>query len=72
MGSYDGAEVCELVGLFILCGLGNTYGKECIGLYRDDGLAVFKIISGTLAEELGKTLPVISRTTDSISLYRPT
>ena len=50
----------------------NTYGKESIGLYRDDGLAVFKIISGTLAEELGKTLPVISRTTDSISLYRPT
>ena len=27
MGSYDGAEVCELVGLFILSGLGNTYGK---------------------------------------------
>ena len=50
----------------------NTYGKESIGLYRDDGLAVFKIISGTLAEELGKTLPVISRTTDSISLCRPT
>ena len=28
MGSYDGAEVCELVGLFILNGLGNTYGKR--------------------------------------------
>ena len=33
MGSYDGAEVCELVGLFILNGLGSTYGKENIGLY---------------------------------------
>ena len=40
MGSYDGAEVCELVGLFILNGLANEYGKESIGLYRDDGLAI--------------------------------
>ena len=44
MGSYDGAEVCEFVGLFILNGLSNEYGKESIGLYRDDGLAIFKNI----------------------------
>ena len=56
MGSYDGAEVCELVGLFILCGLGNTYGKECIGLYRDDGLVVFKNISGPQAERIRKDI----------------
>ena len=46
MGSYDSAEVCELVGFFILSGLDNTNRKECIGLYRDDGLAIFKNISG--------------------------
>ena len=40
MGSYDGAEVCELVGLFILKHLGEKFGKENIGLYRDDGLAM--------------------------------
>ena len=45
MGSYDGAEVCELVGLFILNGLCNKYGKESIGLYRDDGLATFRNIT---------------------------
>ena len=28
MGSYDGAEVCELVGLFILNSLCNIYGKR--------------------------------------------
>ena len=28
MGSYDGAEVCELVGLLILDQLGNQYGKK--------------------------------------------
>ena len=43
MGSFDGAEVCELVGLFILDGLCGMYGKGNIGLYRDDGIAVFKI-----------------------------
>ena len=36
MGSYDGAEVCELVGLFILNGLANKYRKRSIGLYTDD------------------------------------
>ena len=28
MGSYDGTEVCELVGLLILDQLGNQYGKK--------------------------------------------
>ena len=39
MGSYDGAETCELVGTYILSQLKEIpYGME-IGLYRDDGLA---------------------------------
>ena len=38
MGSYDGAEVCDLVGLYLLSQLGNL--DLLIGLYRDDGLAV--------------------------------
>ena len=42
MGSYDGAEICELVGLFILNKLAQKFGKENIGLYRDDGLAIMK------------------------------
>lgn len=39
MGSYDGAETCELVGCFLLSQLQEKYGNK-IGLYRDDGLAV--------------------------------
>ena len=31
MGCYDGAEVCELVGLYILYVLGNKFGKEKYG-----------------------------------------
>lgn len=38
MGSYDGAETCELVGLFLLSELQQEHGNN-IGLYRDDGLA---------------------------------
>ena len=41
MGSFDGAELCELVGLYILHILGEKYGKHRIDLYRDDRLACF-------------------------------
>jgi len=40
MGSYDGAETCELVGNFILSQLKEIPYDMEIGLYRDDGLAV--------------------------------
>ena len=42
MGSFDGAEVCEIVGFFLLDLLGKRYDKQAIGLYKDDGLAIFK------------------------------
>lgn len=42
MGAYDGAEVCELVGLHLLSIISKSYNKENVGLYRDDGLAVFR------------------------------
>ena len=38
MGSFDGAEVCELVGLYLLNILKSEFGGKNIGLYRDDGL----------------------------------
>ena len=38
MGSYDGAQKCDLVGLYLLSKLKPL--KLAIGLYRDDGLAV--------------------------------
>jgi len=36
MGSHDGAERCELVGLFLLSTTSNKF-RANIGLYRDDG-----------------------------------
>ena len=39
--SFDltmGAEICQIVGLYLLDKLLNLLGKENVGLYRDDGL----------------------------------
>ena len=61
MGAYDGAEVCELVGIFILHQLSRVCNNNNIGLYRDDGLAVFKDISGPQAEKIKKHFQNIFR-----------
>ena len=52
MGSYSGAETCELIGLYMLHGLSKIFGKELVGLYRDDGLAAIPIQSGYKTEKL--------------------
>ena len=39
-GSYDGAEVSELIGLFLLHVVNTQLPEENFGLYRDDGLGV--------------------------------
>ena len=39
MGRFDGGNICELVGLYLLDKLSNLIGRENVGLYRDDGLA---------------------------------
>ena len=46
MGAYDGGEVCKLVGTYILHQLSAKYIKDDIGLYRDDGLTIFKNVNG--------------------------
>ena len=55
MGSFDGAEICELVGLYMLQHLSAIFGeKNSVGLYRDDGLAILQNISGLEAERIRK------------------
>ena len=54
MGSNDTAEIFELVSLYILHKLGEKYGKERIGLYRDDGLACFENTSCPEVERIRK------------------
>ena len=38
MGSFDRAEVCELVGLYFLIKIKPLLGSNNVGLYRDNGL----------------------------------
>ena len=56
MGNYDGAEVCELVGRYLFNLLTNEFGKNNIGLYRDDGLSSFQNISGQDSEKIKKKM----------------
>ena len=56
MGSYDGAEVCELVGAYILSILGPIIGKSEVGLYRDDGLGAILDTPGPAAERIKKDI----------------
>ena len=39
MGSFDGAESCELAVCYMLSLLQSKYGSS-LGLYRDDGLGI--------------------------------
>ena len=68
MGAYDGAEICELVGTYLLSELSTKCNKENIGLYRDDGLAIFKNISGPQTERIKKNSAISSFTLHNIAL----
>ena len=59
MGSHDGAEVCELIGLFILKHLSEKFGNENVGLYRDDRLTLVRGTSGPLADKSRNELHAI-------------
>ena len=56
MGSFDGAEICELVGLYLLNKLSFLVEKEHIGLYRDDGLAVITNANGPKLDSIRKNI----------------
>ena len=72
MGSYDGAEICELVGLYILHVLGEKYRKDKVGLYHDDGLACFGNINGSQAERIRKKFISIFKTEFKLSITNET
>ena len=41
-----------IISIFMLSLIGNTYNRNNIGLYRDDGLAFFKNTSGPQSEKV--------------------
>ena len=62
MGSFDGAEICDLVGLFSLNDLAKKFGNKFVGLYRDDGLAIIQSKSARIADKVRKEMHEIFKT----------
>ena len=56
MGSYDGPEICELVGIYTLSKLKNITSKGDIGLYRDDGLILLRELNGQQTDKIRKAI----------------
>ena len=56
MGSFDGAEICELVGLYLLHKLQPVLDLKNTGLYRDDGLAALKSQSARRLDRVRKDI----------------
>ena len=54
MGAPDGAEICELVGLYMLDILKREFKELEFGLYRDDGLAIHRRIPGPRLDKMRK------------------
>ena len=56
MGSFDRAEICDLVGLFLLHDITKKFGNKFLGLYRDDGLAIIQSKSPRAAYKVRKKM----------------
>ena len=56
MGSFDGAEICELVGIYILSSLSNKPDKQSTGLYRDVELVLLRNTSKQKTNRIRKDI----------------
>ena len=54
--SYDGAEICELVGLYLLNRLSTVIERSSIGLYREDGLVAINNANSSKFERIKKDI----------------
>ena len=56
----DGAEVCDLTGLYILSKINTVFkNQNNVGLYRDDGLGILRNLSGPKIERVRKKIIII-------------
>ena len=55
-GCYDGAEICELVGIYIQNKPRKLMNKKDFGLCRDDGLGILRNTSGPEAYRKRKNI----------------
>ena len=64
MGSYDGAELCKLIGIYIQSLLTNILSKDNMGLYRDDGLFILRKINKQQTDRVRKKIISIFKNID--------
>ena len=56
MRSFDGAELCKLVGIYILCFLAKLINKNDCGLYRDDRLPILWNVNGQQTDRMPENI----------------
>ena len=56
MGSYDGAEICKLVGFFLLFLLAHIIDLNNSVLYRDDGLILLPYVNRQNMDRIRKNV----------------
>ena len=56
MGSLDGAETAEIIGVYLLGKIKEIIPSKYLGLYRDDGLAVINNTNGQKLDKIRKEL----------------
>ena len=61
MGAYDSAEICELVGLYLLHLLNSANLGVIIGLYRDDGLVLSNLSPKKTDEVKDKIIKIFKK-----------
>ena len=54
MGSFHGAEICDIIGLYLLDKLSQIFEESMYGLYRDDGLAIVDWLPSRKLDSLRK------------------
>ena len=66
MGRYDGAEICELVGIYILIRLTAIIKKSDCRLYRDDGSVILRNVNGQQIDRTRKNIKIFKNVQFSI------
>ena len=54
IGSFDGAEVCKLVGIYTWCFLAKLIDKNDCGLYRNARLLTLRNVNGQEIDQMRK------------------
>lgn len=69
MRSFDEAEICKIVGIYLLEKLSKLFLKENIGLYRDHGLATVNSRSGQVLDRMKNDIISILKLEDLMKIY---